>query len=97
MGWRRRPEASLFRLPWIWLPAAGEAPDGETAYTRPMPHRVDAAAIAEALRRQADPDEHERGLIRERLGWSPDERLEANAALVRFYLSVRSDGPLLRD
>lgn len=58
---------------------------------------VDDAAVAEALRRQTDPDEHDRGLIRERLAWSAEQRLEANAAFVRFYLSVRPEGPLLRD
>jgi hypothetical protein len=59
---------------------------------RAVPSRPTAA-----LRRQADPDEHDRSLIRERLGWSPEQRLEANAAFVRFYLSVRPEGPLLRD
>lgn len=62
-----------------------------------MPEAIDAQAVSDALRRQADPDEHDRGLIEERLDWSPDQRLEANAALVRFYLSIRPEGPLLRD
>jgi hypothetical protein len=62
-----------------------------------MPEAIDEAAVAEALRRQADPEEHDRSLIQERLGWSPERRLEANAAFVRFYLSVRPEGPLLRD
>lgn len=62
-----------------------------------MLDRIDDAAVLEALRLQADPEEHDRSLIRERLAWSPDERLEANARFVRFYLSVRPLGPLLRD
>lgn len=39
---------------------------------------------------------HDRGLIVERLGWTPEQRLDANTAFVRFYLSVRPQGPLLR-
>jgi hypothetical protein len=62
-----------------------------------MPDTVDDAAVRAALARQADPDEHDRGLIRERLAWSPDERLAANASFVRFYLSVRPQGPRFRD
>ena len=62
-----------------------------------MPDSVDDDAVREALGRQADPDEHDRGLIRERLAWSPDERLTANASFVRFYLSLRPEGPRLRD
>lgn len=62
-----------------------------------MTEAIDDVAVAEALRRQADPEEHDRSLIRERLGWSPQQRLEANAAFVRFYLGVRPEGPLLRD
>jgi hypothetical protein len=62
-----------------------------------MADYVDDAAVRDALGRQADPDEHDRGLIRERLAWSPDERLKANASFVRFYLSLRPEGPRLRD
>jgi hypothetical protein len=62
-----------------------------------VPELVDEVAVAEALRRQSDPDEHDRSLIRERLSWLPEQRLAANAAFVRFYLSVRPEGPLLRD
>ncbi len=43
----------------------------------------------------AEGDEHDRGLIVERLAWSPEERLDANASFVRFYLSVRPQGPLI--
>jgi hypothetical protein len=56
-----------------------------------------ADALREALERQGDGDEHDRGLILERLGWTPEQRLEANAAFLRFYLAVRPDGPLVRD
>jgi hypothetical protein len=58
---------------------------------------VDEAAVREAVRRQhEDPDEHDRSLIAERLRWTPDERLEANATFVRWYLAIRTTGPLLR-
>lgn len=58
---------------------------------------VDEAAVRETVRRQhEDPDEHDRSLIAERLSWTPDERLEANAAFVRWYLGIRTTGPLLR-
>jgi len=50
-----------------------------------------------ALARQADEDAHDRGLIVERLGWTPEERLEANAAFLRFYWAMRPEGPLIRD
>jgi hypothetical protein len=54
-------------------------------------------ALREALRQQTDGEAHDRSLIVERLGWTPAERLEANAAFVRFYLRARPDGPLLRE
>jgi hypothetical protein len=54
-------------------------------------------ALREALRQQTDSEAHDRSLIVERLGWTPAERLEANAAFVRFYLRARPDGPLLRE
>jgi hypothetical protein len=58
--------------------------------------RVDEAAVCEAVRRQhEDPEEHDRSLIAERLAWTPEERLEANAAFVRWYLGVRPQGPLI--
>ena len=38
-----------------------------------IPGAVDEAAIREALRlQQADPDAHDRSLIVERLGWTPE-------------------------
>jgi hypothetical protein len=58
---------------------------------------VDEEAVREVVRRQhEDPEEHDRSLIAERLSWTPDERLEANAAFVRWYLTIRATGPLLR-
>jgi hypothetical protein len=54
-------------------------------------------SLREALRQQADGEAHDRSLIVERLGWTPAQRLEANAAFVRFYLRARPGGPLLRE
>lgn len=51
--------------------------------------------LLEALRSQEEPEAHDLGLIAERLGWTPEERLEANAAFLRFYLAVRPQGPLI--
>lgn len=51
--------------------------------------------LKRAVARQAEPEAHDRSLIVERLAWSPEERLEANARFLRFYLSVRPDGPLI--
>jgi hypothetical protein len=59
------------------------------------PNEVDHRALSEALQRQSDPEEHDRSLIVERLAWTPEERLDANAAFLRFYLSVRPEGPLI--
>lgn len=56
-----------------------------------------ADALHEALLPQGDADAHDRSLILERLAWTPEQRLEANAAFLRFYLAVRPDGPLIRD
>ena len=53
--------------------------------------------LREALRQQNDADAHDRSLIVERLAWTPEQRLEANAAFLRFYLKIRPDGPLIRD
>ncbi len=58
-------------------------------------HEMDA--LAGVLRQQSNGDAHDRGLIVERLGWTPEERLEANAQFLRFYLSVRPEGPLIRE
>lgn len=54
-------------------------------------------ALRKALRQQADGETHDRSLIVERLSWTPAQRLEANAAFLRFYFRARPDGPLLRD
>ena len=40
--------------------------------------------LKRALARQAEPEAHDRSLIVERLAWSPEERLEANARFLRF-------------
>lgn len=58
---------------------------------------MDEAAVRAALRQQEDPDAHDRSLIIERLAWTPEQRLEANAAFIRFYLKLRPEGPLIRD
>lgn len=55
------------------------------------------SALQEALERQRDEEAHDRGLIVERLAWTPEQRLEANAAFLLFLLSVRPQGPLLRE
>ena len=55
--------------------------------------------LSEALQRQgqADANDHDRGLIVERLAWTPEQRLDANTAFLRFYVSVRPHGPLISD
>jgi hypothetical protein len=57
----------------------------------------DQRDILETLRRQTDDEAHDRSLIVERLKWTPEQRLEANTAFLRFYLALRPDGPLIRD
>ena len=52
---------------------------------------------ATVLRQQAQGEDHDRGLIVERLSWTPQQRLDANAAFLRFYLAIRPTGPLIRD
>ena len=51
----------------------------------------------DALARQHSGEDHDLGLIVERLAWTPEQRLAANAAFLRFYLAVRPSGPLLDD
>lgn len=58
---------------------------------------VSGQAWRDALRRQADADAHDRSLIVERLAWTPEQRLAANAAFLQFYFSVRPQGPLIRE
>jgi hypothetical protein len=53
--------------------------------------------LREALERQENGEAHDRGLIVERLSWTPEQRLEANAAFLRFLLEVRPEGPLIRE
>ena len=57
----------------------------------------DAEVLRDVLLYQSDEGEHDRGLIVERLAWTPDERLDAHTAFLRFYFSVRPSGPLIRD
>jgi len=57
----------------------------------------EADALAEALRQQNDDEAHDRSMIVERLRWTPEERLAANADFVRFYRNVRPGGPLIRE
>jgi hypothetical protein len=58
---------------------------------------IDEEAVRKALlRQQQDFEDHDLSLIGERLRWTPEERLEANAAFVRWYLSIRPEGPLIR-
>ena len=56
-----------------------------------------ADVLRKALERQDDGEDHDRGLIVERLSWTPEQRLEANAAFLRFLLEARPEGPLIRE
>lgn len=57
----------------------------------------DVRSIRDALARQDDDAAHDRSLIVERLAWTPEQRLAANTAFLRFYFNARPSGPLLRD
>jgi hypothetical protein len=58
---------------------------------------VDEEAVRKAvLRQQQEPEDHDLSLIQERLRLTPEERLDANSAFVRWYLSVRPEGPPIR-
>lgn len=58
---------------------------------------VDEEAVRKAVQRQQqEPEDHDVSLIHERLRWTPEERLEANASFSRWYLSLRPEGPLIR-
>jgi hypothetical protein len=62
-----------------------------------LPEPIDQEAVRRAvLRQHQEPEDHDISLIRERLRWTPEQRLEANASFVRWYLSVRPEGPLIR-
>jgi len=58
---------------------------------------LEADALRRALERQGEDESHDRGLIVERLGWTPEQRLAANAAFLRFYLKLRPQGPLTQE
>lgn len=58
-----------------------EAPDKRS--------EIDLAAILERMATAVD--DHYRDLIVERLGWTPQERFDANVAIVRCYQSVREE------
>lgn len=84
------------------MPDVQDASATRAAYTGDVdkahePAAIDDAALQRALSRQASGDDHDAGLIVERLAWSPEQRLEANAAFLRFYQAVRPTGPLLRE
>ena len=57
----------------------------------------DDSPLQRALATQASGDDHDASLIVERLAWTPERRLEANAAFLRFYQAVRPAGPLIRE
>ena len=56
-----------------------------------------ADVLLEALRRQGDCDDHDRGLIAERLAWTPEQRFDATTSFLRFYFTIRPQGPLIGD
>jgi hypothetical protein len=51
----------------------------------------------DALARQQTGEDHDLGLIVERLAWTPEQRLDANEAFLRLDLAARPGGPLLDD
>lgn len=55
----------------------------------------DDEPLFSALRVQSDALAHDRSLILERLSWTPEQRLHANTAFVRFYRAIRPEGPLI--
>ncbi len=57
----------------------------------------DSALVRDAFETLADDAEHDRSLIVERLSWTPEQRLDAHTAFLRFYLAARPDGPLICD
>ena len=54
-----------------------------------------AEELIQSIRLQCTGDDHDRGLIVERLTWTPEQRLDANTAFLRFYLTMRPGGPLV--
>lgn len=63
----------------------------------PEPATPKIDALTKALQEQGDGEAHDRALIVERLAWTADQRLEVNASFVRLYLSIRPEGPLIRE
>ena len=63
----------------------------------PLPNLDLAPGLERALSRQANGDDHDAGLIVERLAWTPEERLKANESFLRFYAAARPSGPLTRE
>ena len=52
-------------------------------------------AVVRALASQADDDDHDRSLIVAKLLLTPEQRLEANTQFLRWYFTVRPQGPLI--
>jgi len=52
-------------------------------------------AVVRALASQADDDDHDRSLIVAKLALTPEQRLDANTQFLRWYFSVRPQGPLI--
>jgi hypothetical protein len=63
--------------------------ESESQSQRTPPGPTDASLQLEPI------DEHDLGLIIERLAWTPEQRLDANTAFLQFYLSARPDGPII--
>ena len=53
--------------------------------------------LLDALRSQQDPEAHDRGLIAERLGWTPRDAWRPMRVILRFYLAIRPRGPLISE
>jgi len=51
--------------------------------------------VVRALASQADDDDHDRSLIVAKLALTPEQRLDANTQFLRWYFSVRPQGPLI--
>ena len=81
------------------LRLSGAQTVASTRYTesRVRETKTETDSLRQALERQEDGEVHDRSLIVERLAWTPEQRLEANAAFLRFYLSIRPEGPLVRE
>ncbi|MBM3779788.1 MAG: hypothetical protein FJW23_16360 [Acidimicrobiia bacterium] len=51
--------------------------------------------VRRALARQGDRDARDLRLNVERLSWTPEQRLEANATFLRFHMAARPTGPFV--